>query len=422
MLVTILLGLCCILGFLTWQLIATLQQKVVRRLPQPQPNPVPTGFSIEIEGDQTSTFQLLRGEHIIGRRFKVLGREYELDSYVSRKHARIVVTSGAATIVDAGSSNGLFVNGRRVSRQRRLEDEDRIKMGDSTLIFHDALHPKSETFPPRPWGNLEVKHRVGTGGMSQIYTGTCVPDPRDASDKAQDLAFKMPKNGAEFEECCKIIEREGDITKPLRHDHVLKVFDRRKTQLGWPFLVMEYLDGGTLRDLLLDQENYRISTRLVQKYGTEIANALDYIHREGLIHCDVKPENLLFDKDRKTLKLADFGCAVRANDPAPDSWSYHYASPEHAEGKRLSFASDLYMLGCVLHEMLVGAVPFEGAELDVLNKKTAQDGTSVSELKTKRKDIPEDLNVLVCWLLKKEASERPRSAAEVVKCLGGVAV
>jgi len=153
---------------------------------------------------------------------------------------------------------------------------------------------------------------------------------------------------------------EAQAAAALNHPNVLSVFDWGEEPDG-PFLVLEYLEGGSLRELL--DTGYRLSPAQAALVGSEAAHGLAYAHRRGFVHRDIKPANLLFDSEGR-LRIADFGLARAA---AEASWTEpmgavlgtaRYASPEQASGRALDDRSDVYGLALVLYEALTGRVPF----------------------------------------------------------------
>lgn len=205
-------------------------------------------------------------------------------------------------------------------------------------------------------GPYRIEAPVGQGGMATIYRATQQRLGRVVAIKmlhpafVQDAAFLTR------------FEREAQIVAQLDHPHIVPVYDFSDYN-GQPYLVMKYIDGSTLRQLL---EAGPASPADVLRIMTPVAQALDYAHRRGVLHRDIKPSNILLSADG-TPYLTDFGLARMA---APGSSTLsgdillgtpHYISPEQALGnENLTPAADLYSLGVVLYEMATGRVPFSG--------------------------------------------------------------
>ena len=195
---------------------------------------------------------------------------------------------------------------------------------------------------------------LGTGASAHVYLAEDVSLQRHVAVKvlqpglATDTAF------------LKRFRAEARSVASLNHPHVLRVFDWGEDQDG-PYLVLEYLGGGSLRDLL--DRDIRLSLSQAAQLGTEVAQGLAYAHLRGLVHRDIKPANLLFDEEGR-VRVADFGVARALAEAA---WTEpagamvgtaRYISPEAAEGKPVDGRADVYSLALVLYEAVTGVVPF----------------------------------------------------------------
>ncbi|HVC14920.1 MAG TPA: protein kinase [Acidimicrobiales bacterium] len=154
---------------------------------------------------------------------------------------------------------------------------------------------------------------------------------------------------------------EARSVAALNHPHVLRVFDWGEGEDG-PYLVLEYLEGGSLFDMLV--RGRRLSPAQAARIGAQAADGLAYAHARGIVHRDVKPANLLFDEEGR-VRVADFGVAralssASTTDPGTMLGTARYASPEQAQGLQLDGRSDVYSLGLVLYEGVTGTVPFAG--------------------------------------------------------------
>src|SRR5580698_2107621 len=195
---------------------------------------------------------------------------------------------------------------------------------------------------------------LGTGASAHVYLAEDVSFQRH-------VAVKVLQPGLATDEAfLKRFRAGARSVASLNQPHVLRVFDWGEDDDG-PFLVLEYLGGGSLRDLL--DRGYRLSPSQAVLIGLEAARGLDHAHRRGLVHRDIKPANLLFDDDGR-LAIADFGIARAL---AEATWTepsgavvgtVRYASPEQARGNSLDGRADVYALALVLTEAVTGNVPF----------------------------------------------------------------
>jgi serine/threonine-protein kinase len=195
---------------------------------------------------------------------------------------------------------------------------------------------------------------LGTGASAHVFLAEDVSLQRRVAVKVLQPAL------AKDESFLKRFEAEARSVASLNHPHVLRVFDWGE-DADAPYLVLEYLQGGSLRDIL--DRGFRLSHAQAARLGAEAAQGLAYAHARGLVHRDVKPANLLFDEEGR-VRIADFGVARALAEAA---WTEpvgamvgtaRYASPEQAQGRSVDGRADVYSLSLVLYESLTGEVPF----------------------------------------------------------------
>lgn len=204
-------------------------------------------------------------------------------------------------------------------------------------------------------GHYHITERLGQGGMATVYRARDVRLERDVALKVLHPAFK---NDPSFNER---FTREARIVANLNHDNIIPVFDTGE-QDGQAYLVMRFINGETLKARL---SHGPLTVDETIKIMDAVAGALDFAHRAGILHRDIKPSNILIEGETGKPFLADFGLA-RMADAGESTMSQdvmlgtpHYISPEQAQGMRdLSATTDIYSLGVVLYEIVVGRVPF----------------------------------------------------------------
>jgi serine/threonine-protein kinase len=205
-------------------------------------------------------------------------------------------------------------------------------------------------------GRYRLLAPVGTGASSQVYAAS---DTRLARRVAVKVLHPMLAGDRAF---LRRFRAEARLAASLDHPHIMRVFDWGEEAEG-PYLVLEYLGGGSLRALL--DSGVHLSHSQVASIGAEAAAGLAYAHRRGIVHRDIKPSNLLFD-DEGHLRIADFGVARALAESALTEplgaifGTARYASPEQAEARALDDRTDVYSLALVLYETLTGRVPFSG--------------------------------------------------------------
>ena len=270
-----------------------------------------------------------------------------------------------------------------------------------------------ETIRTPVFTRYELLEELGQGGMGAVYK---------ARQKyvGRMVAFKvLPPALRNDAEALQRFEREASALGRLQHPNVVGVFDAG-VEGGFPYLAMEYIEGKNLRQVL--QEKGRLSVEAVARLGLEMADALDHIQQQGLVHRDVKPSNIILEPSGKA-KLTDFGIAFAATLPRITQGAMgtpEFMSPEQADGKTLDIRSDLYSLGVVLYECLTGAVPFQrdGDSLtslsQLLNKVL---GEAAPRLQDRRPDAPAWLAEAVHRCMEKNPDDRFQTGAALAGVL-----
>ena len=197
---------------------------------------------------------------------------------------------------------------------------------------------------------------IGTGGMAHVYLAENLATHKVVAIKVLKDEFR---DDAEF---LRRFEREAKAVLHLSHDNIVRAFE--VGEMGdLPYIVLEYVDGRTLKDIL--DENGPMPPRIAVALVVQVLDALGAAHASGIIHRDVKPQNVIVMQSGK-VKLMDFGIArdLNANtvtfSGATVLGSVHYLSPEQAKGQPVAEGSDLYSAGIMLYEMLTGRLPFNG--------------------------------------------------------------
>ena len=252
----------------------------------------------------------------------------------------------------------------------------------------------------------EIVEILGEGGMAFVYK---------AKDKQlqRNVAIKTLKpNYVNQEKFVDRFRREAQTAANLNHPNIVQIFD-------WgiedePYFVMEYIEGNTLTSIITGNKTVGLNDILY--IGSQVANGLKEAHKHGLVHRDIKPGNIMITPDGK-VKVTDFGIVSLQNEESDITktgavlGTASYISPEQAQGKPVSFESDLYSLGTVLYELIVGSPPFTGDSPIATATKHLTD--KPEKLSNYRKDIPKALENAILKLLEKRPSDRFKSAEDL---------
>jgi eukaryotic-like serine/threonine-protein kinase len=254
----------------------------------------------------------------------------------------------------------------------------------------------------------ELKDPVGTGGMSTVF---CAHDTLLERDVALKILHEHHSRDDDYVER---FRHEARAVAQLSHPNIVTVIDRGEAD-GRQFIVFEYVEGANLKELV---NGGPLPVRRVLELGREVARALAFAHAQGIVHRDVKPQNVLLSGDGRA-KVTDFGIARSLDavggrtETGTVLGTSHYIAPEQARGERVDTKTDVYSFGCMLFEMLTGEVPFDGDSfLTVAMRHVNEPAPSVLE---RRPDAPLRLAHLVERCLEKDPAERPSMDACVAE-------
>ena len=258
-----------------------------------------------------------------------------------------------------------------------------------------------------------IERKLGSGGMADVWLA-------GDQELGRRVAVKiLHERYASDEQFVERFRREATHAAGLTHPNIVSIYDRG-VAAGSYYIVMEYVEGRTLKELIVTRGPCPVPVAI--SYTRQILAALRYAHKNGIIHRDIKPHNVIVDHEGR-VKVADFGIARAGASEMTEAGSIvgtaQYLSPEQARGAPVDESSDLYSTGIVLYELLMGTVPFTGeTPVEIAMKHLSQTPEAPS---ARRTGIPRDLDLVVLRALAKEPAERYRSAAELDRDLELVA-
>jgi serine/threonine-protein kinase len=258
----------------------------------------------------------------------------------------------------------------------------------------------------------ELGELLGYGGMAEVHRSHDTRLDRSVAIKVLRVDLARDPN---FQ---KRFRREAQNAASLSHQSIVAVYDTGEQQTlsgALPYIVMEYVEGRTLKDVLIDEG--RLMPRRAFEIGADVCAALDFSHRNGIVHRDIKPANVMVTKDG-SVKVMDFGIA-RAVDSVTSTMTQtsavigtaQYLSPEQARGETVDARSDVYSTGCLLYELVVGKPPFTGDNpVAVAYQHVREDPVPPAELNT---DLTPGMNAVILKALAKNPVNRYQTAAEM---------
>ncbi|EWM54625.1 Stk1 family PASTA domain-containing Ser/Thr kinase [Ruminococcus flavefaciens] len=256
-------------------------------------------------------------------------------------------------------------------------------------------------------GRYEITELIGVGGMAEVYKGVDVIDNKTVAIKI------LKKEFAENEEFLRRFRNESKAIAVLSHPNIVKIYDvgfSEKIQ----YIVMEYIDGITLKEYI--EEEKVLTWKDTVHFVIQILRALQHAHDKGIVHRDIKPQNIMMFTDG-TIKVMDFGIAKFAREEGKTATdqaigSVHYISPEQASGNVTDAKSDIYSVGAMMYEMLTGRKPFDSDNPVAIAVMHMHD--IPERPRAINPDIPDGLEEIVLRAMEKDPDDRYQTTAEMI--------
>ena len=255
----------------------------------------------------------------------------------------------------------------------------------------------------------KILDHLGTGGMATVWLGYDTILDRQ-------VAIKTFKIDANDEDAVKRFNREAKAVTSLSHPNIVSIYDV-ENEGEFYYLILEYVEGMTLKDYMI--KNPRIPIETIVHIAKQISAGLSHAHQNGIIHRDIKPQNILMKEDL-TCKITDFGIARAYGDTTLTQTNQmlgtvYYLSPEQARGNVATAQSDIYSLGILIFEMITGQIPFKGESAVAIVLKHLQE--ELPEIDKYRENVPQSVKNIVLQATMKNPNERYISSKELVEDL-----
>ena len=261
-------------------------------------------------------------------------------------------------------------------------------------------------------GKYELERRLGSGGMGTVYV---------ARNKITDEQVAVKILNPDTDDDASMPERfkqEAEVATTIRHPNLVPVNDFGRTDDGLLYMVMEYVAGASLREVISKEK--QLQPERVVNFGCQICSAISVVHDAEIVHRDLKPENVVIETidERETARVLDFGIAKLLDRAGLTRVGFvlgtpEYMSPEQARAQPLDHRSDIYSLGIILYELLSGQVPFSGPKpRKILIRHAIELPRPISEL---RSDLPEALARVCMRALEKSPDKRQQTATELAE-------
>ncbi len=332
------------------------------------------------------------------------------DHMTSRMHFKIEAREDGYWLHDLESMNGTYLNGAKIKLPIKLEVGDLIKVGETLFTFL-ADGSSATTLSGQTLAGYRIIERVGRGGMGTVYKAEQI-------DLQRVVALKIISDEhVKDKEFVDLFIHEARASAKLNHPNIVQVYDVKKNGESY-FFSMEFVSGGSVQDLLNKQRKLAVDECV--RCILDAARGLDYAHRKGIVHRDVKPDNFMIS-ETGSIKIGDMGLArgldekVGPEEETSVIGTPHYIAPEQVLGRPADFRSDIYSLGATLFRMITGVTPFHAAGVrELVNRKVREEAPPADQ---HNPEVPKPLAEIIARMMAREPEKRYQTMGEVIGAL-----
>lgn len=360
---------------------------------------------VEKGPDRGKSLPIIAGKPLIAGRDAAA--DLQLSDYMaSRRHFKIANKGEKWGLVDLNSANGTLVNGKKSDGAVRLQIGDSIQIGETLISFLAEEKEDRSGLIGQQIGGYLVEERLGRGAMGTVYKAVQLSLSRTIALKV--LSQDLVKD----EKFCEMFVKEARAAGGLNHPNIVQVYDVGD-EAGQYFFSMEYAEKGSVLEEMGKGGSLDMS-RAIEVIKLTCA-ALDYGERKGLVHRDIKPDNLMVMEDG-AVKLGDLGLAMSGKETEEQQdgvfGTPHYIAPEQAMGKPVDHRADIYALGATFYRMVSGRTLYTGTTVKEILKKQVREPHE--PITTHVPDCPTAISNIIDRMLAKEPSERYQHASDIL--------
>ena len=339
------------------------------------------------------------------------------DPMASRAHFQISGQNGVFKIKDMKSRNGTLLNDEKLApdQEKELKIGDKVQVGETIFSFlNDSKEESAGGLTGKVIGGYKLMERVGRGGMGTVYKAEQISLKREVALKV--LSAKLLSDPVFVE---RFVE-EARAAGGLIHPNIVQVIDVGSDR-GIYYFSMEFMGNGSVGDVVAKEGAIPWDRGLAMM--TDAARGLVFAEKNGIVHRDIKPDNLMLTSEG-SVKIGDLGLARKTADLAGDTGQIfgtpHFIAPEQAQGKPVDNRADIYALGASMYRVLTGKTPFSGENVkEILVKQIQEEPKPLQEFAA---ECPDELAAVIAKMMKKKPDDRYRSAAGLLEDLERIRV